>query len=245
MCISNIYFIFICPIVPNSFNLFLWILLWPHFSLFPKETLQTCIKYFNTLQIFETLRNLSKHNPHSHINPWQAMNCTELCKQRHHTVLAKLWGESGITLMRTRTNSAVCSWSCMTVRSHGVAISQIWGHCAVMWIKRWVSEMWKKNAYSTAKQDCNMGLLRCTKTQDKVSAKPKRLQSIPVLWWFLICGYWFEHSSKFSHYTIFFLYPLKNNRCSLKSFSFLLVYFCAAQEFCKSWMQTMCIITRQ
>lgn len=70
------------------------------------------------------------------------------------------------------------------------------------------------------------------KTQDEGSEKPKRLQSIPLLSWLLISGYLFERSSKFSHYTIFFLYPLKPNRsCYLKGFSFLLVFFILHKNF--------------
>lgn len=38
--------------------------------------------------------------------------------------------------------SAVCSWSCKTVRSHRVAVSQTWSHCTVMWIRSQVSEIW-------------------------------------------------------------------------------------------------------
>ena len=71
------------------------------------------------------------------------MYSSELCKQGV-TLSAKLWDESDITLMRIRTNSAVCSWSCVTVRSHGVVISQTWSHCTVMWIRSQVSEVWKR-----------------------------------------------------------------------------------------------------
>lgn len=72
------------------------------------------------------------------------------------------------------------------------------------------------------------------KTQGEGSAKPKRLQMIPLLSWLLISSYLFEHSSKFSHYTIFFLYLLKpNRRCYLKGFSFLLVFFILRKNFLK------------
>lgn len=88
------FWMFIYPIVHNSFNLFLWILLWPYFSLCCKETLIVCIKYFNTLQIFETLYNLTKHSTPTLAHKPMAGNvlhCTLQAKAPHSVSKAMRW----------------------------------------------------------------------------------------------------------------------------------------------------------
>lgn len=168
--------------------------------------------------------SLTKHNVWTHKNT--CTQCTILSsssKESHCVSEAMRW----IGYYTDENQNKLC---CLQLKLHGSKKSQCCNKSDLKSLYCDVDQelgLWnlKKNACSTAKQKCNVRLLKCTESQGWAPAKTRSLKSITLSLWFFISGSCFEHSSEFVHYIFFFLYLLKpNRRCSLKGFRFFLVF---------------------
>lgn len=144
-------------------------------------------------------------------------------------MLARLWDESDITLMKIRTNSALCSWNCMTVRSHSVLISHTRSHCSVIWTGRQFSDIWKRIHMAEQIRISTQEYSCAQKYSVGLQWSLKDYIALQLLYCFFIFGSWFRFCLGFLHdtffYTCFFLLPLKcsERRCLIKDFGFPLV----------------------